>query len=130
MRIRLTSPRNRQRLALFLLLAMLPSLSYMGHWPQEVSIPGTRYDLNVPFVGAPAEPHAGDSHAAHCHGDSAECSDAPFTGAATIALMTESVAMLTLGGLLVAIGVAAWRPKLSLSLAPELQPPRWALSAA
>jgi hypothetical protein len=107
-----------------LLIAFLPSLLFLGHWTIRFDIPGT--DL---YVGMPESAHVhtegdGHDHAQHCHANVASCSDVPFTGASAFALMSESVAYLGFGGVLLALGLCWWTPSRTATVAPEPTPPR------
>lgn len=122
-----------QRAASFaLIIALLPTLTFLGHWTLHIDVPGT----NLYLVLVPAEPESahthtdtaehedGGSHSQHCHTSAASCSDIPFTGASPFALINDSLAHLGEAGALIAIALALWRPWRSLQIAPELLPPR------
>lgn len=107
-----------------LLVALLPTLTFIGHWELRLDIPGTGY-----FVGAEATPeHAdhddGHDHSQHCHDSVASCSDVPATAGATVAMLQSELLSLHLGGML----HRAWQAESALpaggSSLPELQPPR------
>lgn len=101
-------------------------LTFMGHWPEAVPIPGTNQYLNVPFAGH----RAGESdHAQHCHDDSAACSDVPVMAGAGFALLNQAVAFAVVSGLLWLVALHWWRPRASNALLPELQPPRLAMGS-
>jgi len=127
--------RRVQAPAWLLLLAILPTLTFLGHWPGlSVGIPGTDLFLGVPGQaqahdeGTSESPgHDADGHAQHCHSGVATCSDVPFTGASAFALLQEAVAAIGAAGLLTLLVVAVWAPdRLRLPL-PETPPPRlWA----
>ncbi len=125
----LTAQRNRRRIAVLLLLSLVPMLTFMGHWPSSVPIPGTDQYLSIPLAGHTDE-HTGHNdghdHSQHCHGDAASCSDAPVFAGVSFALMSEPLAVQAAAGLLWATALLAWRPRQSNSLLPELQPPRLA----
>ena len=83
-----------------LLLALLPSLLFLGHWQLELAVPLlSSHILLVPGEGAALEsaPESGKSaaHARHCHGGAATCSDVPYAGGSGFALLSEAVAQLT-----------------------------------
>lgn len=114
-----------------LLLAILPTLTFLGHWGLNIDIPGT--DLYVTIIpgetGADGHtqshgPAGQQSHEQHCHAGVATCSDIPFTGASPFALLTDSLAKLGAAGALVALALLFWRPGRTASVGPELQPPR------
>ena len=53
-------PRAQRRLALVLLLALLPTLSYFGHWPEATfTLPGSSLVLGLP--GSLAHTHGGET---------------------------------------------------------------------
>jgi len=114
-----------------LLLALLPALTFLGHWSLHVDVPGTNlYVVVVP--GEPAQAHthdgkqqdSGQSHERHCHAGVASCSDIPFTGASPFALLSDSVAYLGAFGALTALALLFWRPGATASVGPDLQPPK------
>ncbi len=110
-------------------LSLVPMLTFMGHWPAAVPIPGTNEYLSVPLAGHHS--HAeddGHDHAQHCHGDSASCSDVPTLAGVGFALMNEWLAFVAAGHLLLALALQWWRPGTANALVPELQPPRFALA--
>jgi hypothetical protein len=135
---------DRRLVSWWLLIAILPALTFLGHWPEtRIDIPGTNAWFVVPLTGGHddgAHEHAGagaqsrgtttigtedpDAHARHCHADAASCTDAPFTGASAFALLCESVALLGAAGVQFALVSAWWRPSRVLSTAPDLRPPR------
>ncbi len=123
-------PRVQRRLALVLFLALLPTLSYFGHWPEATfTLPGSSLVLGLP--GSLAHTHGGDreaggdGHTSHCHADAASCSDAPLTAVSAFAVLTESVALLGAAGVLTLLALRWWQPASSQLLVPELRPPRW-----
>jgi len=67
-----------------MLAALLPALTYMGHWPAEMPVPGTSYYIGL-SRSLRADGDAAHEHAQHCHGDSASCSDVPAAGGAGVA---------------------------------------------
>ena len=91
-----------------LLLALLPSLLFLGHWQPELAVPFfASHILLVPGEGAAHEsaPESGESaaHARHCHGGAATCSDVPYAGGSGFALLSEAVALLTAPPAVVAV---------------------------
>lgn len=137
-----TAARFNVRLSILLLVAIVPTLTYFGHWPVvAVDIPGTDFYIQLPGseghpggddhgFGATAGSHSdAHEHAQHCHGDTATCTDMPFTGASAFALMEESLAALGIAGLLTLVALQAWRSEALASVGPELQPPKSLLSA-
>ena len=95
-----------------LLLALLPSLLFLGHWQLELAVPLlASHILLVPGEGAALEsapepaPESGKSaaHARHCHGGAATCSDVPYAGGSGFALLSEAVAQLAAPPTVVAV---------------------------
>lgn len=102
-----------------LVAAYLPALTFLGHWPLSVDIPGTSL-----YVGLPERPTQGaQNHKDHCHADASSCSDTPVTTTGTVALLAESLAFEDLDSPLIgmAAGFAAWQPQ--AGVAPLLPPP-------
>lgn len=121
-----------RRLSWVLMAALLPMLTFMGHWPAELHIPGTGIYLGIAAGGAHNHEHdgGGEGHSQHCHGDSAGCSEAPATAGVSFGLMNDAVALAMAGGLLLLVATHV-RTGLSQNvLAPDLRPPRRALSPA
>jgi hypothetical protein len=114
-------------LHLLLLVAILPSLTFFGHWGLQFDIPATRWYV-VLMPAPPHEDHATSGeeahHEQHCHANAASCTDVPFTGASPFALLRTSVAYLGAFALLIALAVVTWKPGGSVTIGPELQPPR------
>jgi hypothetical protein len=136
--MRLSSARTRRRVSWALLAALLPMLTFMGHWPASLPIPGTDLYVSVPFAGAEQahshEAGAGAgagadeaSHEQHCHAGAAGCSDIPAAAGVSFGLMNQPVAFV-IGGLLLLMGVRWWQPRASTTISPVLQPPRQGLS--
>jgi hypothetical protein len=113
-------------LQVLLLIAILPSMTFLGHWGLQFDIPGSRF--YVVLMPAPQEhehdPGEESKHEQHCHANAASCTDVPFTGASPFALLQSSVEHLGAMALLIAFSVAVWRPGRSLTIGPELQPPQ------
>lgn len=113
-----------------LLVGILPSLIFLGHWGLQFDVPGT----NLYVVVVPASPHDEAAHAEtkgqqrqhqdHCHANAASCTDVPLIGASPFALMSDSVAYLGASAMLIALALAVWRPVAGMIVAPELQPPQ------
>jgi hypothetical protein len=108
-----------------LLLALLPSVLYLGHWSLRVPIPTTGAFV---AIGMRAEHDAqaarGDDHGKHCHGD-ATCTDAPPAPAINVfAMLSESILLLGSAGLLILAATLAWRPARGWTVVPLARPPR------
>lgn len=136
----ITRPRRLQRVVSWLLLlSLLPMVTFFGHWPAlALAVPGTGFELRVPFSGSPpaaAAPgghvhadgsghdHGGD-HEAHCHASMASCGDARVGGAAPVTVLLETVVLLLSGGPWVAVaarGAGGLRPA---AAAVDEPPPR------
>ena len=114
-----------------LLVAFIPMLTFMGHWPATVSIPGTSYEVAVPLAGAShSDGHADEEssgHVNHCHGGVASCGDAPAGAGVSLSLYQDPVAVATVSLALIAVWLAAWQPRRSIAIAPELLPPKLTL---
>lgn len=132
--------------AWLLLLAILPTLTFMGHWPDiRIGIPGSTAWLTIPLAsegdhhheGTPGEHGANpedehhsefgteeDGHGRHCHADAASCTNTPFTGISAFALLSESVALLGAGGFATLLVHQLWEPTSDLTPGPEFLPPR------
>jgi hypothetical protein len=124
--------RRMNRLSWTLLASLMPMLTFMGHWPSEIPLPGTNSYISLGPEAAHTHSHSEDeaSHSHHCHGDSAGCSEAPVTAGVTFGMMNEAVALAIAAGLFFAAwaGVAAVRSQ--RSLAPEPRPPRAVIAPA
>ncbi len=118
--------KTEQRLAWLLLAALLPMLTFMGHWPATLPLPGTNFYLTVPLAGAaPNAQSAGShSHGDHCHGESSECGDSGSSSSAGPAFLSERPIGLSLSAALIALALLWWRPADAASPGPELRPPR------
>jgi hypothetical protein len=105
-------------------------ITFVGHWPTTLDIPGTTYYVGKPFTGSHGHTHEADDrhdHSSHCHGDSASCSNVPSTAGVTFGLMSEVVALALAAGALVAVAVFARATLRENVFAPEPRPPRLAL---
>lgn len=107
-----------------LLVALAPSILYVGHWEPRFDIPFTSYYWGIPEDwGGHGENEDTSSHADHCHGDSS-CAGKPVSAGATVALLREHVAYLGTFGLLAIVVGAWWSPRQRLTAGPETPPPR------
>jgi hypothetical protein len=120
-----------------LLLALLPMLTYMGHWPSlEFPIPGTGAYWQLPFSdgwGAGHDDSAGHSHshdteegdhAQHCHTNMGSCLVATVGAIAAAAILMAVVAFIGRASRLVGWETAAQTPPLDWLAAPLTPPPR------
>ncbi|MCC7366020.1 MAG: hypothetical protein IT303_16770 [Dehalococcoidia bacterium] len=119
----------RRALPLVLLAALLPMLSYAGHWELHLRLPG--FEATTPAAHT-HDHHAADAthsddadrHAEHCHGGPASCSDVPFAGSSAFALAGQALAVLGSEGQLLALAALTWAPHRGQTIVPELRPPR------
>lgn len=118
---------GRRRLALWLLIALLPMLTFAGHWPTHIDIPGTGLYLTLPFAGPVQGDANAHDHGQHCHDDATGCSKTPSTAGVGFAMMNESIAALGAATLLIAVALRARSLSAPRELIPELRPPRTAL---
>lgn len=126
-----------------LLIAILPTLTFLGHWPRiEIPLPGTGAHVVLPFLqgdhvaidqadtvlhndGPTARPHEHEEdHGRHCHANAASCSDVPFTGASAFAMMHAAAASIGAESPATAIATTWWQPHGAFAVDPEIQPPR------
>lgn len=99
--------------------AYLPALTFFGHWPLAVDIPGTSL-----YVGLPTSaPKQGHSHEDHCHADAGSCSDAPVTSTATVAILADSLRLTERDPPMISLvpGGTDWRAQ--VAIAPIARPP-------
>ena len=111
---------------LVLLVAILPSLSFLDHWSVNVDVAGINLVL-IEAIHHEDEQAARDdqpAHTNHCHANAASCTDVPFTGASPFALLHDSIAYLGAAAVLVVLLIGTWRPWATLTVGPELRPPR------
>lgn len=123
---------SQKRRSWLLLLALAPILTFMGHWPTSLPIPGTDMFVSVPMAGQAADPEKGSehSHGRHCHSDSKGCGDAPAAAGAGLALLSTPMLQFGATGMFLVVALLWWRPKSSAANGPELQPPRPYFSVA
>ena len=106
-----------------MLVALLPSVLYVGHWSIRLPVPGT--DAFV-ALGMQAEHEAQASeggHEEHCHG-TASCTDSPPTPSMGFALLNEALALLAAAGLLVLVAGPGSQLRALAGMPPVLPPPR------
>ena len=131
MTVELRQPRARRRASWALLLALLPILTFMGHWPAAVHIPGTESYLSIPLAGAEGHDDESDhhNHSEHCQAGSAGCSDTPAAAGVTIAVGNTALAIALADGLLLLALALSWRPAEMRSLVPDTRPPKMSAPA-
>jgi hypothetical protein len=134
-RLRRSAKRNGLAREWLLLIAILPSLTFLGHWEIDIPVSGTAW--YVAFPGAHTADHHHDDgsgggdheeHDRHCHANFSSCADVPFTGASPFAVLAECVALLGAAGTLVLLAATAWQPGKLLDIIPEPRPPRFVLT--
>lgn len=121
---------------MLMLLALLPMLTFMGHWPRiTVDLPG-----DSEFVLSPGSQHGSESiahthtgdgaseddghHGEHCHSGVATCTDIPFTGGVTVLNLQEAVLSIGLSAAAFRASDLAGAALTSAAIDPDLQPPR------
>jgi hypothetical protein len=123
------SSRASRRVSWVLLAALLPMLTFMGHWPTSVPIPGTNLYVSLPFAEAEGHSHSSEDassegdHSQHCHSGPASCGDAPAAAGASFATLSMAVSF-AIGGALLLLTLRWWRPLAPHTIAPALRPPR------
>jgi hypothetical protein len=105
----------------------LPALTFLGHWPEQISIPGTNYYLAIPGT-ADVESTGAHDHSQHCHADAASCSDVPATAGVSFAIMNETLGLIGAGGIFVLLALRWWVPGEGFNPSPEVKPPRSSVS--
>jgi hypothetical protein len=118
-----------------LLVGYLPSLTFLGHVPLDFNIPGTTWYIGMPEIAG----HSGHNdstagmngnaasehlHDQHCHTDMGSCSDAPYTGSASFALVAAVITLLGAATAAFALTARWWRPSFAISAPPLVPPPR------
>lgn len=125
------SPGVIRRRSLFLLVALLPMLTYLGHWPRlgfDVPLTGGYWEL--PFVSGPPSSHHGSEadeephHAQHCHADSASCLNGTAEAIAFGALLAAFIDTLGADGPSLILPLASRRLPQGRTLSPDRPPPR------
>lgn len=118
---RRTSPQQRL-FALALLAALLPTITYFGHWPRlAIPLPGVDAELTIPFASAET---ASSDHHQHCHGEAAECTSGPGSLALAVTILAAAIAFAIPGGPLRLLGSRPSHLRLQFLPAPEPAPPR------
>ncbi len=118
-------------MALWLLIALLPMVSFVGHWPTHIDIPGTDLYVTIPFAGPVDGAEAGEhSHGGHCHEDAAGCSKTPSPAGVGFALMNESIMALGAAALLIAVAARTRGFRPDRDVLPETPPPRWSFASS
>lgn len=70
-----------------LLAAYLPALTFFGHWPLSIDIPGTSLYVGLPHI----HPSAEAGHESHCHTSTESSSDVPLAESASAAVLADSL---------------------------------------
>lgn len=113
--------------AWILLLALAPSVTFLGHWPSlQFDIPGTDAYVQVPLTGAHEQP--GEDHERHCHGDSSGCSDSPGSLGVSLGLVQDAHGLFATDALLLRSYPAPNSPLTAAEFGVEPPPPRLAAS--
>ena len=102
--------------AVVLVIAVLPSALYLGHWP---FLPG--YERSDSATQA-------QEHAGHCHVDPSRCSNGPGDGPVLPVLVDGSGFMLLAGGVLMLLDAPVGRSRAAVALRVE-RPPRETLAS-
>lgn len=118
---RRTIPQQR-RIALALLAALLPMITYFGHWPSlAIPLPGADAELTIPFASGET---ASSDHHQHCHGAAAECASGPGSLALAVTILAAAIALAIPGGPLRPLGGRPPHLRLQFLPRPEPAPPR------
>ena len=115
--------------ARLLLLALLPSLLYLGHWELSFDIPHTNLYWEMPLIGQSRLHDDGEAHENHCHGDG-ECASASSIAGVAIALLSRVLGLIGANGLLSLVAVLSVMPVQRPGDAPVPPPPRGAARLA
>lgn len=121
------SRRRRLQYAWILFYAILPTITFAGHWDVQVRFPGTATTVGF----APSHTHASSAsgeaaaHSDHCHVDAAGCSDQPLVSGASVAHFRESLASAVVMGEVHGYFLATLVPPEGASVGPDLPPPRF-----
>jgi len=122
--------RAQRRLSWALVIALVPMVTFMGHWPTSVPLPGTNLYIVLPFAAPSTGTGSGDhQHEQHCHGNAAGCSDTPTAAGVSVGLVNQELALPVAAGAFIALAFALWLPASWRTDQPELQPPRFLLPA-
>jgi len=121
-----------------LLLSLLPTLLFVGHWSLYVEIPGTNSYIGTPTAEAeatsthhhdgPPGDHSNHDHEQHCHANAATCADAAAVPVAPVAHLAEAIAALGADSAWREISTEA-RRLTGWADAPQFPPPRSNASA-
>lgn len=125
----------RRTLPWLLLIAYLPSLTFVGHFSLDINIPGTAWYIGLPespghsahndgLAGVNGSAGHFHDHAEHCHIDLASCSDAPYAGSASFGLMGWVISFLGVATAAFLMLERWWRPSFALQDQPPVPPPR------
>ncbi len=114
-----------------LILSLLPTLLFVGHWSLRIDIPGTDSYIGAPTARAetsvhhhvPSSKDGGHEHEQHCHANAATCADAAAVPVAPVAHLAEAVATLGADSPWRQIPIEA-RRLAGRTVAPQFPPPR------
>jgi hypothetical protein len=133
------TPRSSRVRHLILIVALLPMLTYLGHWPAiEFPIPGTGAYWQLPFSEGWGTGHGEDghsrshrstgsddgNHAQHCHTDMGSCLHATIGAIAAAAILLASLAFIGQASRFVAWEMRAATPVKDWLSAPLTPPPQ------
>jgi hypothetical protein len=123
-----TPRRQPLRISVVLLAALLPMLTFFGHWDELGITPHSHaaheHDERTTHA-SPGQPHHHHAeHASHCHVDLASCADVPLTALTGFALLNDSLAVLGEAGVLIPVNSRPeQRPRANV-VRPAVPPPR------
>ena len=104
-----------------MVIALAPSLLFLGHWSLEVPLPGGWHAALGLQEASYGEGEA--VHAEHCHGESS-CSETQPLGLGGFALMGRALALLGAAALMFSTGTRSGLRLRGGVVAPEPMPPR------
>ena len=120
-----------------LLLSLMPTLLFVGHWSLHIEIPGTDHYVGAPPPRAervtahhhgPSGQDSSHDHEQHCHANAATCADAAAVPVAPVAHLAEVIAALGADSAWREIRTEA-RSLTGWTGAPQFPPPRSNASA-
>ncbi len=130
---RFQSPRGLNFGSKLLLLSLLPTLLFVGHWSLHLEIPGTNSYVGTQPAKAettsghhhdgPSDDRSNHDHEQHCHANAATCADAAAVPVAPVAHLAEAIAALGADSAWREIRTEA-RSLTGWTGAPQVPPPR------